>query len=321
MIALSVRSITRGSRFGPFGSTLLLGGVLGTFGLITAGVLCAEVLIPFADACRQACALDPRLMTFARGSAALLVAVVGSGLLVGAGVLVRQVAVTRGLVRRVQSRSGPLPDALAPLASSLGLRGRLVYVVDPAPYAFCYGLFSPKVCISSGMAQKLSAEELRAVLLHEIEHGERRDPLKVLASRSLAAALFLVPVAASLRDRYLLQKEIDADSRAVEGTSPKVLAGALLKLQRSRSHRSLAELAAAAVGPFNVLAERVRRLAHPVGSRYPLGAWRLAASLLTVLVLFVATLGSTYAADRAVSPGPCCAAGATCSLSAGQRAN
>jgi Zn-dependent protease with chaperone function len=264
------------------------------------------VLIPLASACIQACARNPLLMNLARGGAALAVAAIASGLVVGGVVLVEQLRTTRHLVRRVLARASRPPARLTRLAGQLGIEERLTYVLDPAVYAFCYGFLSPRICISSGMAGGLSLVELRAVLLHEAYHLRQRDPLKVLMGRTVAGAFYLLPLATELRDRYLVEKELSADAHVVERLSPEALAAALLKIYRGSTGQPVADFAAAAVGPFNLFGERIRQLTRAEQPKPPLRRARVAATVGVVLLILLATAGSGYAAERALGGSPCC---------------
>jgi beta-lactamase regulating signal transducer with metallopeptidase domain len=169
------------------------------------------------------------------------------------------------------------------------------------------------------MVGALDARELRAVLLHEAHHLEQRDPLKVLASRMVAGALFLLPVAAELRDRYLVAKELSADAHVVKELSPAPLAGALLKICRGAGQRQAPALAAAAVGPFNVVGERIRHLADPSREpRRPLPPRRLALSLAAAAAVLVLSAGSTFAAGGSLPAGKsCCGSTALCDTAPG----
>jgi Zn-dependent protease with chaperone function len=302
----------------PFRGLLLLGSAIGIVALGASVVLCLEVLIPFASACIQACARDPFLMSVARGAAALVVAVVASGLVVGGVVLAKQITATRKLVRRVESGSVAPPLVLWTLASELGFADRLTYVSDPDPYAFCYGFLSPRICISSGMATSLSTDELRAVVLHEGFHLHQRDPLKVLASRIVSGALYLLPLAAELRDRYLVDKELEADAHVMDESSVQALAGALIKLYRNSAPHSMDEMAAAAVGPFSTMSARIQHLAAHSRPKMTLRIATIVASLAAVGVVLVLTVGSTYAAERSAPVGKsCCGQSVYCPLAGG----
>lgn len=296
---------------GSFRVALLLGLLLGGAGLAAAVALSRSVLAPLASACLRACSSDHLPVFIALGCAGLLVAAVGGGLLGGLAVLARQLRATGRLVGQVESLSTAPPARVARLASRLGIDHRLTYVRDPAAYAFCYGFLSPRICISSGMARRLSNRELQAVLLHEAFHMHRRDPLRVLLARLVAGVLFLLPAARDLRDRYLVEKELVADDHVVGQMSMRPLAGALLKICRSAGRRPIH--AAAAVGPFDAVGHRIRHLACPSEGPAPLSVRRVAASLAVVALLSMATAGSSVAAERSLaSAGGCCTSGAVC---------
>jgi len=308
------------SRLDSFRAILILGLLVDGAGLVIALLLCIKIVLPFASACLQACASNPALMALARGSASLVVAVAVGSLLAGSWVLAGQWRATRRLVKQVESRMSTPPRSLVMLASRARLERHLVYVSDPAAYAFCYGFLSPRICISSGMARKLSRQELMAVLLHEGHHLRHRDPLKVLVSRMVAGTLFALPTAAELRDRFLVEKELAADAHVLAHLSPEPLASALLKLCRAGNARPVEALAAAAVGPFNVLGERIRHLAQPPGRLSPLRPIRIAASLAVVVVVLLASVGSTLAAGRSLpAGGSCCGTGACATGIAGNQ--
>lgn len=75
----------------------------------------------------------------------------------------------------------------------------------------------------------LSHEELDAVIAHESHHARRRDPLRLLVARSVAADLFFLPVMRRLAERYAAMAELAADEAAVGATrGPRALASALL---------------------------------------------------------------------------------------------
>ena len=113
----------------------------------------------------------------------------------------------------------------------LRLRGRVDVVPEPAPFAFCYGLLRPRICVSVGLARLLEPAEVEAVLRHERYHLELRDPLKLAVGRSLARALFFLPAVADLLQRYELARELAADRRvAEEMRRTRPIAGALYAL-------------------------------------------------------------------------------------------
>jgi hypothetical protein len=86
---------------------------------------------------------------------------------------------------------------------------------DPRPQAFCAGLLSPHVYVTSGALAILDAPALNAVLMHERHHARRRDPLRLATSRVLARAMFFLPVVGDLGRRQQTLAEIEADESVV----------------------------------------------------------------------------------------------------------
>lgn len=119
-------------------------------------------------------------------------------------------------------------DALC-ARSGLVLPG-IVALATPVPMAFCYGLFRPRICLSIGLMDTLSDNELKAVLLHEAHHCRRYDPLRTLLADVLAATFFFLPTVAEWRDMFLTSTELAADRYAIQHAGRASLAGAMYKL-------------------------------------------------------------------------------------------
>jgi Zn-dependent protease with chaperone function len=118
---------------------------------------------------------------------------------------------------------------------SVGILGPLpghpsVAVIDDStPQAFCAGYLRPRVYVSTGALELLSADELNAVLVHEDHHRALRDPLRMATARILSQALFFLPALRPLGERYGDLAELSADEAAIRAageTAP--LAAALL---------------------------------------------------------------------------------------------
>lgn len=123
--------------------------------------------------------------------------------------------------------------------------------------AFTSGWGTPRVIVAADLPDRLTFDELTAVLAHEAVHLRRRDPLRLFALRALASTLFWLPVlrriAADLEDEV----EITADDEVAQRLALP-LASALLKLGAG------AERPVAATVGFHradLLPRRVRRLA------------------------------------------------------------
>lgn len=220
------------------------------------------------------------------------------GLLAASASATWQLWHTHRLVRVVSRRVTPLPQPVAALVDRLDLRGRVLLVDDVDAYAFTQGLARPRIWLSTVLVDLLDEDELAAVLLHERHHLRQRDPLRVWLSRTLADGLFYVPMAATLRNAYLVAKETEADAASQANTA---LASALLKLLRHGSTLP-AHAHLAAIGPLDVTALRIERL---LGRRSGSGRFRLLAAqpvVVTLLVVLAMITVSGLSTARAAAP-------------------
>lgn len=164
---------------------------------------------------------------------------------------------TSRLLRRTQrlcapDRAADPPPRLLAIAERAGVTEALRYVRDARPLAYCVGARHPRVVISDGALRRLRDDELEAVLLHEAEHLRRRDPLRVLVARTLAALFVGLPLIEWLTLRFETAKELDADRAALRALGdPAPLAGALLALGAP------ADGAPLAIGAWSLTAARI----------------------------------------------------------------
>jgi Zn-dependent protease with chaperone function len=124
-----------------------------------------------------------------------------------------------------------------------------------SPAAVVAGIARPRVLISRSTTEALSANELRLVVAHEMEHARRRDNLRKL----LLAANFM-PLRRAIEERWMLASELAADRAAVaNGHDACDLAAALVKVSRMTCMQSRWASAFAAATP-DVLELRVQQL-------------------------------------------------------------
>lgn len=254
-----------------------------SLGLVAAGVLMFALVAaagglsfdaPSASALAEACAsfVLPDLgvasvASLALGSLAAAVLVLGARSAVG------QVLASRRIVRGLPRRG-------------LGPGGAVLFAHEK-PQAFCAGLLRPRRYLSTGAASSLTADELDAVLAHEAHHARVRDPLRVFVVRVVSDALFFLPAARELADRYADLAEMAADSAAVRTSGAQPLASALLTFEA-------ADPAVVGIAP--------ERVDHLLGKR---PAWQLPVALLAVS-LTVLTVVAVIAVrlDAAAHHGP-----------------
>jgi len=161
--------------------------------------------------------------------AVVLTALVTTSAGLASRTLGRQISVSRRLARRVRSLALPPPPELSIAATATGLDGRVAMLDSPEQFSFVYGLLVPRVAISRGFLQSLTAEELRAALEHERYHVRHLDPLRALLGKALAETFFLLPSLEVLRLRYEAGRELAADRCAEQAWGRRPLLGALLK--------------------------------------------------------------------------------------------
>lgn len=174
----------------------------------------------------------------------------------------------------------PLTATLDPFLAKVAHASDVRLSVTPArrPAAFCFGLFRPRVVITSGLIERLSLNEQAAVVWHEAEHARNREPLRCLLARLAANTFFWIPLLRGLLDRFLLVKEIVADRRAVAHTDTAALAGALYEVASGPP--------LASVGAGDLAAARIDRLFTAQRALPPLfRPWQLMASAGGVVAL------------------------------------
>jgi Zn-dependent protease with chaperone function len=201
-------------------------------------------------------------------------------IVVGAAVLAarsaqRQIVATRALEAIVADRALPTPSAVASAASAAKVR--VVVVEDAAPYSFTFGLWSPRVAVTSGLVSSATPAELQSVLHHERYHVRNRDTVKVVIARAAVSAFFFLPALRYLCDRYLCRRELAADRAATRETNVASLAGALLVAAPGPAWTDVG----AAERCGGVLEQRIEQL--EAGAEPPLARIPRIASTLTLL--------------------------------------
>jgi beta-lactamase regulating signal transducer with metallopeptidase domain len=187
-----------------------------------------------------------------------------------------------------------IPSRLRELAARLHIADRVRCVDDAARYAYCAGALRPHICVSLGAVRALRPRELEAVLFHEAYHLSRRDPLRMLIVRGLAALFVAVPVVGELAARFEVAKELDADRAALRAQGRRdCMAGALLALGRGAPPRSRADMSL-----WSVSSVRIDQL-EGVSDEHLLPSVTRRAVLGTMVALIVALVITLGQAVRA----------------------
>ena len=138
--------------------------------------------------------------TIATGSVQLTIAGWGAILwLVGAALLIGRILVGYGIVWCLRQQAqvqhdGPLCDALRQARRTLDCYPSVEVATSPSissPMAL--GILRPIIVFPADLAEKLSADKLALILMHELAHVRRCDNLTRLLHRLVSAVLFFHP--------------------------------------------------------------------------------------------------------------------------------
>ena len=220
-------------------------------------------------------------------------------------------------LRRAQEVRVPDWTALLVQTSALLKLRRTVTLLrsDETDVPLACGVFKAAVLLPAA-SEQWDTERRRVVLLHELTHAARMDPLLHLMARVAAAVYWFHPLAWLAAARFRREQERSCDDAVVRaGASQSAYAGHLVELARSISPAS-AYAAALGMASASGLEQRVRALLDPHRDRRGLrrGVCLAGAAVLAAVIPLaalhaqnagpVASLaGSVYDASGAAVPG------------------
>jgi len=172
----------------------------------------------------------------------------------------------------------------APQLKNLGLINKVVTVQNEKPFAFCFGIRSPKIYVSSALISLFTKDEFETILRHEKHHLESRDALTLLIAHIVESLFPFFPLLSDLIMAYRTEREMLADKAAVQGGANKNLISIFHKLLRYEPDHNYAMVPA--ITDPHTLEVRIRSLMH--GSLYhPIVSWKNALlSLFSLGVMF-----------------------------------
>ena len=157
--------------------------------------------------------------------------------IIGAMTLIAWLVRTAMLLRSTRGALRGLATTMPPsriLAAGVRIGAtRLVCLEGDHESAFCSGTWHPTIFVGEGLADRLSAEELDAVLLHELDHVNRYEPVRRAARQAAAEVFFFAPIVRWWAHRRAVAVELTADRAALERVGPRAVAAALLTLNGS----------------------------------------------------------------------------------------
>lgn len=165
---------------------------------------------------------------------------------------------------------------------SLRLEEKAVVIKSQDKFAYCLGIRTSKIYISTGLISQLSLKEVEAVLRHEQYHLENHDTFTMIIA-SVAHSLFpFFPLLGDLIKKYKVEREIQADKFAVEKVgSSEPLIFALKKILALPMTNTVAM---AAIADQDTLEPRIYSL---INKQYTKRQFRLKHLFITLLSTFI----------------------------------
>lgn len=175
-----------------------------------------------------------------------------------------------------------LQNTVSSLTKNLGLENMVILVNSNEKFAFCLGVRSPKIYISTGLIAKLSEKEIEAVLRHEQYHLENHDTFIMIIASAVRAMFPFFPVLGDLIKKYRIEREIKADKFAIERVGEHYsLISALKKLL---AFPTVATIPAASIADQDTLEPRIYSL---LDKHYTYSQFKIKHILITLFSAFI----------------------------------
>lgn len=223
-----------------------------------------------------------------RRSAHWIAGLAGAVVVLAIGRLFRQaLGLRRQLRGATEIRSGPICDILKELCAGVAPPRLLSapYCAEPA----AFGVFRRTIVLPARAERDLSADELRALLAHELAHLVRGDNWWLLAGRLVCSLLAFQPLNRLAHREWQRAAEYLCDAWAVARTGePLALARCLTEVAGWRHPPRDCALSLAATGRRG-LVDRIERLVQtspePGGTHNSSRRWAMGGVLVAVLAV------------------------------------
>jgi len=212
--------------------------------------------------------------------------------------------VAHGLYRLQRLRAACIPideNQLDPalrmsLADAQAHRRVTLCTSDAVRVPAAIGYFRPLVVFPAWALAEIPAQELNAVLLHELAHLRRYDDWTNLAQKILKAIFFFHPAVWFIDARLTLEREMACDDAVLAASfSPRAYAESLVGLAEKSFLRRGIQLAQAAVGHAQQLKLRLAEILRQDRTRQGSAGLRKPA----IALLSLAAIMTTYGIDHA----------------------
>ncbi|MDO8610469.1 MAG: M56 family metallopeptidase [bacterium] len=201
------------------------------------------------------------------------------------------------LKERKQFQQAIIPyGELKKTAQKLGIINQVRMIRNHKPLAICFGIFQPKIYISTGLLKIVNAGELRAILTHEKYHLNSRDNLVMLMASVVQSLFPFFPIIKDFIKHYRIQRELEADTHAVTGHNDnKHLISALEKLIRNEPQYAF--IGSSGLGVFDTLETRIRYLVYKTGYQPKVSIINSAISGIALFLLLFLSLVPVQATE------------------------
>jgi hypothetical protein len=156
------------------------------------------------------------------------------------------------------------------------------------------GFFRPRVLIPAGLVEQLSPEELRQVVLHEMEHLRRADDWTNLLQKVALVLFPLNPALAWVERRLCAERELACDDRVLRSSAGR--RAYALCLTHLAEYRMVRRSLALVLGAWERRPELVRRVQRILFE--PASALSRKAALAATAGIVAAALGCSIALAR-----------------------
>ncbi len=124
--------------------------------------------------------------------------------------------------KKIQQSLTIKPKSIIFLEKKHNLHNKIIVFQDSRLMAFCLGIITTHIYLSTQLLKKMSRSEIEAIILHEKQHMVSKDNLLLLVLNFIKTALFFFPVIDDYVHCIEIQKEISADQMAIRTTGNKI---------------------------------------------------------------------------------------------------
>ena len=196
----------------------------------------------------------------------------------------------KNLIRKIKSNT-----SFNMLLEKLQLADKTYFIESEKRFAFCLGVRSPKIYVSTGLLSCLTTEELEVVLRHERYHLKNKDTLTMLIASIGESLLPFFPIFSDFLANFRIEREIKADKDAIQGLGNKEPVISVLKKLLSVSSMTL--ITASAIADRDTLEPRILALVKKDFHFRRFKMRRILVSVASVLLMSVIILAPVQAVE------------------------